>query len=151
HRHVTVGPDNTLLAERGELGVLDVAAGLSGGGHYHSSSSGYETGYGSQRANNTRIRGRIDKVGAFVQTGIKDDGSRYPAADTVCPASRAASMNRCIFSGSFSPGRHSTPLATSTIAGRTRRIASATFSGVNPPARINGTPGWKSASICHGG
>ena len=38
--------------------------------------------------------------------------------------------------GSLRPGDDSTPLATSTIQGRTRAIRSATFSGVRPPARI---------------
>ena len=38
--------------------------------------------------------------------------------------------------GSFRPGHDSTPLATSTIQGRTRASRSATFSGVRPPARM---------------
>ena len=38
--------------------------------------------------------------------------------------------------GSFRPGRSSTPLATSTIQGRTCATRAATFSGVRPPARI---------------
>jgi hypothetical protein len=49
---------------------------------------------------------------------------------------RAASMNAATFSGSLIPGDDSTPLATSTIQGRTSATRSATFSGVNPPARI---------------
>ena len=44
----------------------------------------------------------------------------------------------------------STPLATSTPHGRTSAIASATFSGVSPPARMSGTPGSKPASNSHG-
>src|SRR5260221_4135560 len=37
---------------------------------------------------------------------------------------------------SLTPGRDSTPLATSTAYGRTVRIASPTFAGVRPPARM---------------
>src|SRR5215469_8159733 len=50
-------------------------------------------------------------------------------------AAFTAHINATIRAGSFLPGRASTPLHTSTAYGRTTRIASATFSGVRPPAR----------------
>src|SRR5512139_2609711 len=46
--------------------------------------------------------------------------------------------NAAIFAASFLPGSDSTPEATSTPQGCTCRTASATFSGVNPPASSNG-------------
>src|SRR5258706_1234471 len=52
----------------------------------------------------------------------------------------AASMKALTFAWSFIPGDASTPLETSTPYGRTRRTASATFSGVSPPARKIGLP-----------
>ena len=42
-------------------------------------------------------------------------------------------------SGSFSPGRLSTPEETSTMPAPVRRMASATLSGVSPPDSTNGT------------
>src|SRR6516225_8827689 len=51
-------------------------------------------------------------------------------------ARETSSKKACSFAGSFLPGRDSTPLATSTAKGRTMRMASATFSGVRPPARM---------------
>ena len=56
------------------------------------------------------------------------------AGDRVPP--RAARTNAATRPGSLRPGDDSTPLATSTIHGRTWPIRSATFSGVRPPARI---------------
>ena len=50
-------------------------------------------------------------------------------------AAFTAHINATIRAGSFFPGRASTPLHTSTAYGRATRIASATFSGVKPPAR----------------
>src|SRR5207253_4538727 len=50
----------------------------------------------------------------------------------------AMATKRFIDSGSLQPGDDSTPLAVSTASGRTIRMASATFSAFNPPARING-------------
>ena len=67
----------------------------------------------------------------------------------VCSASRTRSMNRRILSRLFRPGLDSTPLATSTAKGRSAEIASATLSGVRPPARMSGMPGLKSASKSH--
>lgn len=55
-------------------------------------------------------------------------------------AALAARMNPRTFTASFLPGADSTPVETSTPYGRTRRTASATFSGVNPPARKMGRP-----------
>ncbi len=49
-------------------------------------------------------------------------------------AAFAARRKRRINSGSFSPGRLSTPEETSTMAAPVKRMASATFSGVRPPA-----------------
>ena len=46
------------------------------------------------------------------------------------------SRKRFTFIKSFTPGRTSTPLDTSTPAGRTAQIASPTLPGVNPPASI---------------
>jgi anti-sigma-K factor RskA len=43
-----------------------------------------------------------------------------------------------IFSGSFTPGRTSVPLAVSTANGDVAAIASATFDGLRPPLRMNG-------------
>src|SRR4051812_14221447 len=62
------------------------------------------------------------------------EGRLRPAA-----ASRALATKSRTRSGSLRPGADSTPLATSTPAGRTRRIASATLSGFRPPARMIGT------------
>src|SRR4029077_1332792 len=50
-------------------------------------------------------------------------------------AAFTAHINATIRAGSFLPGRASMPLHTSTAYGRATRIASATFSGVKPPAR----------------
>src|SRR5512147_583460 len=49
-----------------------------------------------------------------------------------------ACTNAFILRGSFSPGADSTPEATSTPQGLTCLTASATFSGVNPPASNSG-------------
>ena len=49
-------------------------------------------------------------------------------------------MKRRTSVGSLTPGADSTPLATSTPHGRTRSIASATLSGVRPPARSTRRP-----------
>jgi hypothetical protein len=50
------------------------------------------------------------------------------------PPPRAAATNARTLPRSFTPGALSTPLATSTHHGSTRRTASATLSGVSPPA-----------------
>src|SRR5205085_5985217 len=50
-----------------------------------------------------------------------------------------ATANASSFSGAFTPGSISTPLATSTACGRSAAIASATLSGVSPPLRITGS------------
>ena len=50
---------------------------------------------------------------------------------------RAARTNAATRRGSFRPGDDSTPLATSTVQGRTRATRPATFSGVRPPARMS--------------
>src|SRR5688500_13950692 len=56
-------------------------------------------------------------------------------------------MNLRTSVGSFTPGADSTPVATSTPHGRTRSTASATLSGVRPPAsRIRSPDGAPSAS-----
>ena len=47
-------------------------------------------------------------------------------------------MNAAIFAASLMPFADSTPLDTSTAQGRTRRIASPTFSRVSPPERTSG-------------
>ena len=52
----------------------------------------------------------------------------------------AARIRLLIRTGSFLPGLASTPLQTSTAYGLAARIASPTFSGVNPPARKIGLP-----------
>ena len=59
------------------------------------------------------------------------------------PPSRASSTNRRSLRASLrpEPGVVSTPVATSTPHGRTRRIACATFSPLRPPARSRRTPG----------
>ena len=49
-------------------------------------------------------------------------------------------MKRRSLRGSLRPGAASTPVATSTPHGRTRRIASPTLSGLSPPASIRRTP-----------
>src|SRR5262249_3003573 len=51
----------------------------------------------------------------------------------------ASGMNRRTLSGSFLPGRASTPEFASTACGRTISTARATFSGVSPPERITAT------------
>src|SRR5207249_11703856 len=51
-------------------------------------------------------------------------------------AARAAPMKAATAARSFRPGADSTPLATSTIQGRTRTIRSDTFPGVRPPAKM---------------
>lgn len=51
------------------------------------------------------------------------------------PAPRTAAANALIFEGSFTPSV-STPVETSTPEGWTAAMASATFSGVRPPARV---------------
>src|SRR5262249_7486946 len=53
---------------------------------------------------------------------------------------RTAATNARTRAGSFTPGRDSTPEATSTPEGRARRIASPTFAGVRPPASQKGSP-----------
>src|SRR5207253_1004520 len=55
-------------------------------------------------------------------------------------ASRTARIKRRSLSWSLRPGSHSTPDDTSTMYGRTAATASATFSGVSPPARMTGSP-----------
>ncbi len=65
--------------------------------------------------------------------------SRFYASDAAPrSASRTASQNARISPASFTPRSRSTPDDTSTAHGRTTRIASPTFSGVNPPARMIG-------------
>ena len=49
-------------------------------------------------------------------------------------------MKRRTSVGSLMPGADSTPVATSTPHGRTRSMASATLSGVSPPARSTRSP-----------
>ena len=61
----------------------------------------------------------------------------YAAAPS---ALRTASKKRRIFWASLTPGEVSTPDATSTPQGRTRRIASATLPGSRPPASRTGAP-----------
>src|SRR5262249_45626935 len=51
----------------------------------------------------------------------------------------ASATNRRTLSGSFLPGRASTPAFASTACGRTISTARATFSGVSPPERITAT------------
>src|SRR5690606_7953520 len=58
----------------------------------------------------------------------------HACASARCTAAQKASMS----AGSLTPRELSTPDDTSTPAGRTRRIASPTFSGVSPPARMMG-------------
>src|SRR5712692_910361 len=53
-------------------------------------------------------------------------------------ADSAASMNSRSFTLSLRPGADSTPLETSTAAGRAERMASATLSGRKPPASTMG-------------
>src|SRR5690606_15026710 len=53
-------------------------------------------------------------------------------------ALRAAAMKARMSASSFTPGALSTPEETSTCRAPVRRIAVATFSGVSPPARIQG-------------
>src|SRR5262249_34458127 len=60
------------------------------------------------------------------------------AADTLV-AARAATMKAWILSGSFSPGRRSTPDETSTPGAPVTRSASATLSASRPPESMNGT------------
>ena len=55
-------------------------------------------------------------------------------------AARALRTKSRTFIGSLCPGDDSTPVDTSTPHGRTRSMASATFSGVRPPARMNRRP-----------
>jgi ABC-type Fe3+/spermidine/putrescine transport system ATPase subunit len=62
-----------------------------------------------------------------VAFGLRTRGARPSAARTA--AAKAARRSR-----SLTPGRASTPLATSTAKGRTEAIASPTFSGARPPA-----------------
>ena len=60
----------------------------------------------------------------------------HPIATQCIPtAARTNSRNCC---GCFRPDAASTPVCASTPAGRTTRIASATFIAFNPPARITG-------------
>ena len=54
---------------------------------------------------------------------------------------RTARRKAATRAGSLQPGADSTPLATSTIQGRTSAIRAATFSGVRPPARMTGGRG----------
>ena len=65
--------------------------------------------------------------------------SATPSGSSSSAASLAALMNRRTLEPSFLPGRLSTPVATSTPHGCTRCTASATFSGVRPPARMHPT------------
>ena len=74
---------------------------------------------------NRRARGRVD-------LGV--EGFRRRSAGSRSP--RAARTNAATRPGSLRPGDDSTPLATSTIHGRTWPIRPATFSGVRPPARM---------------
>src|SRR5262249_56105283 len=55
-------------------------------------------------------------------------------------AGGTAATNAGTRSGSFTPGLDSTPEATSTPSGAARRTASATLSGVSPPASQKGKP-----------
>src|SRR5262245_33853262 len=61
------------------------------------------------------------------------EGWRYLHGGTACLALR---MKVRTLPQSFVPGVTSTPLHTSTAYGRTVWIASQTFSGVSPPARM---------------
>ncbi len=58
----------------------------------------------------------------------------------------AAATKAAILAGSFTPGALSTPDDTSTCRAPVSRIASATFSGVSPPASIQGRSQWRRAS-----
>ena len=60
-----------------------------------------------------------------------------PAAAAASEPHLAAAMNACTLAASFAtPSGPATPLDTSTIDGRVTEAASATFSGVSPPASI---------------
>src|ERR1035437_8015361 len=67
-------------------------------------------------------------------------GNRLQVSPVVIHTARTAAMNVRTFAVSFFPGADSTPLETSTPNGFTLRTASATFSGVKPPARKIGLP-----------
>src|SRR4051794_4966097 len=75
-------------------------------------------------------------AGEVRQSNLEAPGLHHPGLGSSARADLTASMNRRTLSGSLRPGDDSTPLATSTIHGRTIRSRSATFSGVRPPARM---------------
>ena len=60
-----------------------------------------------------------------------------PCHATRANAARAVVTNDSISAGDLAPGASSTPLDTSTPKGRTCAMASATFAGDSPPARIS--------------
>ena len=72
---------------------------------------------------------------------------KKPKADNP-QACNAASVKARIKAVSFTPALLSTPDETSTCRAPVRRIASATFSGVNPPANIQGARHTRPASSC---
>src|ERR1700730_16076762 len=92
------------------------------------------------RTEASRNNGRIDDLRAHeCADGPSAFRSFVRAGSLNSRLARSTSAkNSRILPRSFFPGRDSTPLATSTAYGRTERIASATFSGVRPPAKIIG-------------
>src|SRR5262245_5733824 len=77
---------------------------------------------------------------AEVSAGIRERGRIEPNSfhDPSSMAALAAAMKRRTLSGSFLPGRASTPETTSTAKGRVCRTAVSILSGVNPPERMIG-------------
>src|SRR5205085_7498229 len=88
-----------------------------------------------------------DVVRAGTCAGPRGRACAAPGGGACAPATDAE--NACSFSGSFTPGSRSTPLATSTANGPTAAIASTTFSGVRPPLRIIGAERWCARAISH--
>src|SRR5438067_718635 len=95
---------------------------------------------------NDRGQWAIDGWRAATPRGAdRGAGKRGDQADGSEPP-RAARMNAATRAGSLRPGDDSTPLATSTIHGRTHATRAATFSGVRPPARTRRGRGGSRAS-----
>src|SRR4051812_32359670 len=85
---------------------------------------------------------------AFVRAGAEGVGLRLSGHATLslglsrpAQAARAARTKRSIFSGSFSPGRRSTPEETSSARTQLSAIAAATLSGASPPDNMTASAG----------
>src|SRR5215469_6319154 len=87
------------------------------------------------------LQGLVRLFDVAGRAGMRPDRQYgYSNAEVTSNAARARAMNARTLSGSLRPGAASTPEATSTPHGFSSAMASATFSGLRPPAAIRCAP-----------